>query len=408
MRPFSLLILGLVALAGLIASPTGVQAQSQFSAVARVNDRAITGFELEQRILMNELLQTPGDLQKESLTQLIEDRLKLDAAAVAGITVSDEQIDAGMTEFAGRANLTKEQFVQALNQGGVQETTFRDFVKAGLLWREIVRTRFVSRVQISEEEVDRAVALSSSVGGVRVLLSEIILPADTPENAAASQGLLGRITKIQSYSEFARAAREVSVSPTRDRGGRLDWLPMANLPPAIRPLILALRPGEVSAPVPLPNAIAIFQMRAIEETSAPKTDIAAIEYATFYIPGGRSQEALTAASKIRARVDTCDDLYGVAKGLEPERLDIKSLPVAEIPQDVALELAKLDAGEVSTTLTTANGTSLMFLMMCGRTPALGENVSREEVRASLVNQRFASYASGYLAELRADAVITTK
>jgi len=406
MRPFSLLILGILAFAGLV--PMLSPAQAQFSAVARVNDRAITGFELQQRVLLNRLLQTPGNLEEISLTQLIEDRLKLDAGDVTGVSVTDEQVDAGMSEFAGRANLTKDEFIKAITQGGVQETTFRDFVKSGLIWREIVRSRFVSRVQVSEEEVDRAVALSSSAGGVRVLLSEIILPADTAENAAASQAQLGRITKIQSFSAFVRAAREVSVSPTRARGGRLDWLPMSNLPPAIRPLILALRPGEVSAPVPLPNAIAIFQMRALEETSAPSTEIAAIEYATFYIPGGRTAQALATAKDIRGKVDTCDDLYGVAKGLPPERLDVKSLPVAEIPQDVALELAKLDTNEVSTSLTTANGGSLMFLMMCGRTPTLGDNVSREDIRASLVNQRFASYADGYLAELRADAVITTQ
>ena len=44
-------------------------------------------------------------------------------------------------------------------------------------------------------------------------------------------------------------------------------------------------------------------------------------------------------------------------------------------------------------------------MLCGRIPATADAVNREAVRRNLFNQRLASYANGYLAELRADAVI---
>jgi len=73
---------------------------------------------------------------------------------------------------------------------------------------------------------------------------------------------------------------------------------------------------------------------------------------------------------------------------------------------VAIELAKLDPGETSYVLTRANGETLVFLMMCGRTPALGENQDRETIRNQLRSQRLGTYADALLADLRAAATIS--
>ena len=183
-------------------------------------------------------------------------------------------------------------------------------------------------------------------------------------------------------------------------------MPITNLPPQLRPVILGLAPGEVSDPLPLDGAIALFQMRDIEETGAAEPEYAAIEYAAYYIDGGRSDRALSRAARIEAETDTCDDLYGVAKGQPPEVLERDSRAPAEIPQDIALELAKLDPGEVSTTLTRANGETLVFLMLCGRTPELGEDgPSTEDLTNRIRNRRLDSFANGYLEQLRAEARI---
>ena len=81
---------------------------------------------------------------------------------------------------------------------------------------------------------------------------------------------------------------------------------------------------------------------------------------------------------------------------------------AEIPQDVAIELSKLDPGEVSTTLTRANGQTLMLLMMCGRTAAANASASREDVTNALRQERLTGYAEQLLEQLRADARIVRK
>jgi len=382
--------------------------ENLFAPVVRVNDRVITQYELTQRILFFEALRAPGNLEEFALDRLIEERLQLEAAARFGVTVGEDQITTGMDEFASRANLTGEQFVLALGKAGIAPETFADFVRAGIAWRSVVRGLFGPKAQISEAEIDRALALSSSTGGVRVLLSEIFLPADTPARQAAAQRRATEISQITTLPAFAAAARRYSAAPSRGRSGRQDWIPIGNLPPAIRAQILTLAPGGVTDPIPVPKAIALFQLRDLEETDTPDAEAVSVEFARYFIPGGRTASALEKANKLRAEVDTCDDLYGIAEGQPEERLLRDVLPIAEVQGDVAVELARLDENEVSTALTTADGQALVFLMLCGRTLAVNADVDREVVRQNLVSQRLSSYASGYLSELKSDAVIQYK
>ena len=383
-------------------------AQNLFAPVAQVNERVITAFERDQRARMLQLFNSPGNPADEALKSLIEERLQLDTARRLGITLDAAAIAEGMTEFAGRANLTREEFVTALGQSGVEVESFRDFVATGLAWRQVVRERFVGRDGVTEADVDRAIKRQATAPGVRVLLNEIILPANTPAALAASERRAAEIAQITSFDAFTRAARSFSVSPTRGAGGQIDWLPIGNLPPAVAARVLTLSPGQVTPPISIPNAIALFQLRQIEEVAAATPETLQLDYAAFYIPGGRSETALAEAARISARADTCNDLYGIAKGLPPTVLQRSTVAARDVPGDVALELAKLDENEFSTALTRDNGQALVLLMLCSRTAAAPEDapVDRTAIRNQLVNQRLASYASAYLAELRANATIT--
>ncbi|MCV2880795.1 peptidylprolyl isomerase [Actibacterium sp. XHP0104] len=366
-----------------------------------VNDRAITNWEVDQRIRMMVALNSPGDLETEALEGLVEDRLRMDAARAMGLEVTPEAVDAGMEEFAARGGLSAEQFAGFLAQNGVATESFRDFVEAGLAWRQVVQTRFGPRAQITEQEIDRAIALTTRAGSARILMSEIILRADTPEYKAQAQELSQQLARnIDSDVEFAAAARQYSVSQSAGRGGRVDWLDLSRLPPAIAAQVLSLGPGEVTDPIPLNNAIGLFQLRAIEEEDPREPETLAVEYARLLLPEGATQRA----ADLALEVDVCDDLYGIAldEKLPPEQLLREAQSVADVPGDLATQLAGMDDGE--TTILARNGATEL-LMLCGRTPALDQEFDRGALRQRLVSQRMGSYADSYLAELRADAII---
>ena len=106
---------------------------SPFAPVRIINDKVISQYELDQRVIFLTLLRQPGDPVEEALRGLTQDKLQLWIGEQFGVTVTPEQILAGMEEFAARANLTPEQFVEAIGQAGMDAESFRDFVKAGLV-----------------------------------------------------------------------------------------------------------------------------------------------------------------------------------------------------------------------------------------------------------------------------------
>ena len=147
----SIAVLGL----GLVTSAP-VSAQNLFAPVAKVNESIVTEFEVQQRRRFLEVLNAPGATRDGALNSLIDERLRNEAVAEAGIELTPQGIADSLSEFASRADLSTEEFTQALGQSGISPETFRDFVVNSIGWRELVRARYASRVQITDAEIDRA------------------------------------------------------------------------------------------------------------------------------------------------------------------------------------------------------------------------------------------------------------
>ncbi|MCU0827091.1 MAG: peptidylprolyl isomerase [Tabrizicola sp.] len=374
-------------------------AQDMFTPRMYVNDRVITQYEVMQRVEFLKVLRSPGNLEEEALKALIEDRLRQTESERLGLTLTDEEVLQGMEEFAARANLTAEALIGEFAKVGISAETFRDFVSAGLLWRKAVRARFVGQVPISENDVDRALEASARPRALRVLVSELVIPV--PEGAPPDEALAlaNRLSEtVSGEGAFAAAARQYSAAPTAGAGGRLEWLPLSNLPAAIGGAVLALGPGEVSDPVQVPGAVVLFLLRDVAMDQSAEPLQVTVEWAEFLVPDDAAEIA-----RIQADVDTCYDLNGQARGLPEDRLTVTTQAASEVPGDVGLELAKLDPGETSVALT--RGGFRRMLMLCGRQETLEPEPTRDQVRERVINQKLEGMAEGYLEELRAAAII---
>ena len=389
----------LFALTALFIGTAPVQAQNLFAPRLYVNDSAITEFEVQQRMQILRLFRTPGDLEKEATKALVEDRLRMSAAKRLNIKATPEQVLAGMEEFAGRASMTAEQFVAALAQEGVSSQTFRDFVEAGLVWREVVRQTYVGRVVISDTEVDRAIAAGNKDSTLRVLISELVIPAPPGQEDAALARIERLRAQITSEGAFAAAARRNSASATAGRGGRLDWMPLANLPASLAGVVLGLAPGEVSEPVQMGGAVGIFQLRAVEEIEGAGTKSVDVDYAQYLLPAANGAAE---AAELRSKIDVCNDLYGINQGQPADRLTRETVAASALPANIGRALADLDPGE---SVDYPSGAAHVFLMLCSRTPIQETPPTRDEVREQLFNARLGVLAQSYLDELRFNAII---
>jgi len=377
-----------------------VLAQNQFSPAIQVGDAAITYYQINQRGRFLTLLGAPGDARALASDQLINEAVQMNAVRAEGSEPTAEEVEAAMAEFAGRANLTTEKFLDALLQAGVQPQTYRDFITAGVAWRSYVRGNFVNstRASIKPDQIGRSLAQTGTDGGLRVLVSEILLPSTTPETARASRARAAELSRLTDEPAFAAAARQFSVAPSATRGGEQNWVALETIPEEIRGIIAALSPGQVSRPVELGNTIGVFLLRDEERVEAGTADDLLVDYALF-VAGPSKAEAQAVADKI----DTCDDLYGEAYGLPENRLIRDVQPVSALPADIRAVIDDLDTNEATTSV--SRGGNATVVMLCERKPGLESTVDFDIVGNRLLNLRMSNMAENRLAELRAATTI---
>ncbi len=364
-----------------------------FDAVIGVNDRVITQYELDQRQLFLQILRQPGDLAEIARNSLIEDRLRMFAADDAGLKAAPEQIQAGMAEFASRANLSAEEFLKATGDMGLDAETFRDFVEAGLLWREVVRAKYAGGVTITEAEIDRAIANFQPTSALKLNLLSIELAGNDGDLSGAQAKARRLQSQIVTEADFIAAS-----------GGRIGWKRLSELPEAARPILGRQAAGSMSRAIVLEDKVVIYWVSERGEDPLGKDAGLWLDHAQFLLPEGPEVEAEVAA--LRARVDTCDDLYTVAKGLPADRLIRESQPQAAVSGDLSAVLATLDAGETAARV--SRGGWRVFQMLCSRGPQPDLVPDRDTIREQLLNQRLSALADIYLEEMRSEAVIADK
>ena len=378
-----------------------------YSTVAKVNDGIITQFEVKQRMAMLRAFGTPGDVSAIALDQLIDDRLRQQAGSLAGIRATDDDVLVGMEEFAARGNFNSEQLLGFLRQRGVYRESFEDFVRAGLIWRNVVGAKFASKVTISDSEVDANLDVKSVSFPKTVHIAEIILPIEN-RGAAQTRVLADRLSEtLKSNVQFSTAARKFSKSATAANGGDAGWVELGALPRQVATRINALEVGQVTSPINLGGSIAVYQLRGIRAAKSAGEQVIAMSYAQVAIPPLKNGQAgqVGLAKKIIGDSDTCLDLRANGEKYKAGAFSEASASVANVPNRIGVELAKLDPQEASYYVTGTGGVNV--IMLCSRAKDLPEG-AREQIRNALFNQRVGSFGNGYLQELRGDAIIVAQ
>ena len=374
-------------------------AEGIFDTIISVDGAAITNYELEQRILFFSFLNEPGDTLISSRQSLIDDRLKMAAGNKDGFALTPTELENAMLDFAKNSDQNLSGLLNLLTEGGVDAETFRDYVEVGVVWRELVRKRFGSQSQPTESEIDRALAAERAEGDISVLLTEIVLPAG-PSQLEESRKIARELAKITSISSFSEKAKKLSVSSSRDNGGKIPWRNLKDLPNGLRQIIASLRPGQVAKPLEVQNAIVLFQLRDVEELGLKAPEIISMKFAK--ITGINS--VLDIATKT---VNSCNDLYGLVKLDKDVVLEMLTQHPDEIEQATALRLNRLDRHEMSIFSDSPDSIGNM-IMLCERNYTTSADISRSEVAKNIRAARLTNLAEGYLAELRTNATVIFK
>lgn len=263
------LAIWLVALAG------PVVAANPFAPAITVNNGVITSYDIEQRMKLLEALGASGDLRKLATQQLTEDRVKEQAAKSLDIELPEGAITTGVEEFASSRGLTMEDVNLALSARGIDQQAMNDFVRSGLLWREVIGQRFRARSTPSEADIDAGVKKLATQPRDMMTLAEIALPfgeLGEAETMALADRLYGQLVRGAS---FPALALEYSRSDSAENGGVIPAIPADRLPASFRTQVLVLSPGQVTRPIPISGGVAILKLVSVARVPPDVATIAA-------------------------------------------------------------------------------------------------------------------------------------
>lgn len=378
---------------------------NQFETAIKVNGAGISNYEIDQRIRLLRSFGLDGELRGQAEEALIEERLYVEAAETNGIELAEGELEGGMEEFALRANLTTQQFLAEIANYGVTRNSYEEFVRAGLLWRTLVNTRFDPLVaNLAFENVDRTLAQQVKRKSLEVLLSEIAIPF-APEQRENAFAYARRIkAEVKTKDEFGNIALQASASPTRESGGDLEWLPFANLPNHVQRAIRNTPSGSVVEPLEIQGVIYVFFKRATRETEVGPKPFET-DFATLAISESDRSSVEEIASAIMSRISTCSELE-VESGNWPENSFARRAVPADSDSDgYGAVLSSLDGDEAAFVAASDSGRGMAeIVMLCDRKIVRSEE-QRESVVFGLQSSKIEDYARNYISELIAAAHI---
>ena len=229
--------------------------------VAVVNDGVVLESELDAQTtefkqrLTAQRVQLPDDkvLREQVLERLILEEIQAQRAERAGITVTDEQVNAALERMAEQQKISFAQLPEAMAQAGYVYADFRTGIRRQME-RELLQDRdVVQRITVTPRELEQFIERqkSSANGDTEYNVSHILVAvaqdASAAEMAAARKKIQDIADRVAKGEAFSQLAVTYSDSQTALEGGSLGWLKGTAVPTFLADVVGRLKPGETSA-----------------------------------------------------------------------------------------------------------------------------------------------------------------
>jgi peptidyl-prolyl cis-trans isomerase C len=186
------------------------------------------------------------------LDELVDEELLLQAAATAGVSVSDEAVE---REVRARAEgYAPGTFQRVLTAEQLTLSAFRDGVRRRLTIDRFLRNHFATLPPVTDDDV--AARYAQSADAMR-RPAEVRVRQVLVRTAEEARHLRGEIAERRLTVE--EAARRFSTGLEAEQGGDLGWFAQGEMPPAFD-VCFALPRGEVSDVVASDYGFHIFQV----------------------------------------------------------------------------------------------------------------------------------------------------
>jgi peptidyl-prolyl cis-trans isomerase SurA len=405
--------------------PVGGQARElSESVVVTVNDDLVSTYDIVQRMRL--LIVTAGiqpteqnlpDIQREAVRSLVDERLEMQELRDQGKTqkfdliASDQEVDDEIASIARSNNTSAAQLLAQLAAQGVGGQTFRDQLRAEISWRGWIRGRYGQRLVIGDDQIKAfQKRLEAEAGKPQYDIGEVFLDATRAGGEdQAIQGAEQLIGQLQKGAPFAAVARQFSNSPSAANGGDVGWISTGEMAPEVDHALAELRPGQLSAPIPVKDGVYIVLLK--NKRAGGASTIVKLKQAAIAVPKTASPAEVDAArdklAALRARLQGCDNLDAIAaKAPGVVAGDLGETDTKDLAPAFRDVVETLQVGQVSAPVRTDAG--LHLLALCDRRHGGANQMTREQIEDRLYGQELAMIAKRQLRDLRNSATIESR
>lgn len=399
-----LLILTLVFSTNNLSMSQDIQAIS-----AIVNDEVISRYDVQQRIKL--IIVTSGiqptqenvsRLEKQAIRALVNEKIQLQEAIKLDVPTSSEEIDLMLRRIASGNEMSAEEIINFISSNGVNSETLLNQIKAELLWNKIVRGRFGSYINISEDEISIVYNRTiESLDREQYDISEIFIGFESKEEEVDALNLAKRlIEQLKNGASFAPVAQQFSQASSSGQGGYIGWVAEGQLNSKIVDALKGLNNKQISDPIKTVNGF--YVVRLNEKAEAGGKNYMRNQYDLISITFDKDRK--TEAQNFSNDFISCKRLDGLLEKYQEREVNLIGKRIlSELPTDLHSELLSKEAGD-TLNLRYSND-YIDLILICDRKDDIGIEVSRESIEDNLYAQKMGMMSRRHLRDLRRDAVI---
>ena len=323
------LVTGLSLIAGLITIlPFAVsQAHAKQSIVALVNDEPISGFDLKQRMnlylansqqlrkKMQARLKSPNineqfrdfamrhnpkskeevqRLQKKfvrqirrdiikglkpqarklAMEELVEERIKLQEAKRLNIVVNDEKVSSSLANMAKRSKMNVKQFTKMMRGMGVDMSTMRARVKAGIGWQQAVQRKYGRELSLKHQYYDRLNGGTAAAGdkqkNIELQLHRITLPLSGRINQQIMVERIAEADRLRGQFKSCNSVKSLAANIKNAKYENLGHKRASTFSEPTRTQLIQAKIGEMPPPSLSPKGIQLYAVCGRRKVATPK------------------------------------------------------------------------------------------------------------------------------------------
>jgi peptidyl-prolyl cis-trans isomerase SurA len=421
------LLAGLMAVMLAIAPAAAQNLQPIDRIAAIVDEDVILQTELDRAVAnitaqyANQPGQLPprGVLERQVLERLVLLKLQVARAAGSGIRISDQELNNAVAGVAQQNGVSVEQLRQRLASEGLSFADFRNSIRDEIAVQRLRQSFGQSRIQVSEAEIDGALA-SQAAAGVQYRLAHILV--GLPEGASAEQIATGekKIAGVKGLVDrgeldFSAAAVRYSDSPNALEGGDLGWRSQDEIPAAFAQMLQGMSPGQVAGPLRGPSGFQLLKLVEVRDASeAAARTVTEYNARHILVRVTEVQDAAAAKAKIdtlRARIAGGAEFTEVARetsedvNSRSEGGDLGWFEASAFGPAFAQGVTGIENGQVSAPFRTEAGWHIVQRVDTRQTDATNAT-QRAQVRETIGRRKLEEEYNRFLQELRGEAYVS--